>query len=60
MALKDLRGKSVYELDQADFERLFCHQCKEYPGCPGGDVKVKACQLLVDSGVFDSCMRKRR
>ena len=59
MALTDLRGKTVYDLDRADFEKLFCHRCKEYPKCPRDDLSVKGCQLLVDSGVYDTCLRKR-
>ena len=60
MSLKDLTGKTVYELDREDFEKLFCHHCKEYPQCPRDDLRVKGCQLLVDSGVYDTCYRKRR
>ena len=59
MALKDLSGKTVYELEREDFEKLFCQQCKEYPHCPRDDLKVKGCQLLVDSGVYDTYLRKR-
>jgi len=59
MALTDLRGKAVYDLDREDFEKLFCHDCKEYPKCPRDDLRLKGCQLLVDSGVFDICLRKR-
>ena len=59
MPLTDLTGKTVYELDRETFEKLFCRPCKEYPKCPRGDLKVKGCQLLVDSGLYDSCLRKR-
>lgn len=59
MALKDLSGKTVYELEGEDFEMLFCQHCKEYPQCPRGDLKIKSCQLLVASGVYDTCLRKR-
>lgn len=59
MALTDLRGKTVYDLDREDFEKLFCHDCKEYPKCPRDDLRLKGCQLLVDSGVLDICLRKR-
>lgn len=59
MFLKDLKGKTIYELDRADFEKLFCEQCKEYLQCPRNDLSIKGCQLLVDSGVYDSCLRKR-
>ncbi len=58
MPLKDLSGKTVYDLEQEDFEKLFCRQCKEYPQCPGGELRLKGCKLLVDSGVYDSCLRK--
>jgi len=59
MALTDLSGKTVYELDREDFEKLFCHHCKESAKCPRDDLRVKGCQLLVDSGLYDTCLRKR-
>jgi len=60
VSLKDLSGKTVYDLDREDFEKLFCQQCKEYPQCPRDDLRLKSCKLLVDSGVYDSCLRKRQ
>jgi len=59
MALKDLSGKTVYELEQEDFETLFCRRCKDYPQCPRDELKMKGCQLLVDSGLYDTCLQKR-
>ena len=34
MALKDLSGKTAYDLDREDFETLFCKHCHEYEECP--------------------------
>jgi len=31
MAIKDLTGMTVCELDREDFEKLFCHQLKSIP-----------------------------
>ena len=59
MALRDLSGKTVYELEREDFEKLFCQQCKEYPHCLRDDKRRLGCKLLVDSGVYDTCLRKR-
>ena len=59
MPLKDLSGKTVYDLDREDFEKLFCQHCREYPKCPRDELRLKGCKLLVDSGVYYSCLRKR-
>jgi len=59
MPLKDLSGKTVYDLEREDFEKLFCQQCKEYSQCPRGEKRILGCKLLVDSGLYDSCLRKR-
>jgi len=58
MALKDLKGKTVYELDRADFEKLFCQHCHEYEECDRNDKKVLGCKAFVDSGLWDSFYRK--
>jgi hypothetical protein len=29
MTLKDLSGKTVYDLEFEDFEKLYCRQCKD-------------------------------
>ena len=58
MPLKDLSGKTVYDLEREDFEKLFCRRCKEYPQCPRDELKLTGCKLLVDSGVYDKYYRK--
>ena len=58
MPLKDLSGKTVLELDQEDFEKLFCQQCKEYQECDRSDKKVLGCKAFVDSGLWDRFYRK--
>ena len=52
MPLKDLSGKTVYDLDGEDFEELFCRQCHEYEECPRDDRKILGCKALwtVDYG----------
>jgi len=59
MPLKDLRGKTVYELDRADFEKLFCGHCKDYYICNKDPKTVNLCMGLIDSGVWDGHFRKR-
>ena len=59
MPLKDLSGKTVYDLDQEDFEKLFCHQCKEEGGCIKDQMSINRCMGLLDSGVWDLAFRKR-
>jgi len=58
MALKDLGGKTVYELEQEDFETLFCQSCHEYNACPRDDKKILGCKVLADSGLWDMFYRK--
>ena len=58
MPVKDLIGKTVYDLEPEDFEKLFCQQCKEYSQCPRDELKLTGCKLLVDSGVYDKYYRK--
>ena len=58
MSLKDLSGKTVYELEREDFEELFCQRCSEYDQCPRDDLRITGCKLLVDSGFFDKLYRK--
>jgi len=58
MSLKDLSGKTVYELEQEDFEKLFCRQCREYHDCTKDDKKILSCKAFVDSGLWDQFYRK--
>ena len=58
MPPKDLSGKTVYDLDRADFEKLFCWQCQEYEDCPRDDKKILGCKAFVDSGLWDKFYRK--
>ena len=58
MPLKDLSGKTVYDLELEDFEKLFCHRCQEYNECPKDEKKILSCKLIVDSGVWDQFYRK--
>ncbi|MBI4286311.1 MAG: hypothetical protein HY670_10525 [Chloroflexi bacterium] len=55
--MKDLSGKTVYDLEPEDFEKLFCRQCR-YQDCERSFKDMNACQLLVDTGVWDKLYRK--
>ena len=59
MALKDLSGKSVHDLDREDFEQLFCVHCLEYQNCPRDGLKIAGCKDFVDTGLWDTFYRKR-
>ena len=58
MPLKDLSGKTVYDLEREDFEKLFCWRCSEYEECPRDDKKLLGCKAFIDSGLWDSFYRK--
>ena len=58
MSLKDLKGKTVYELEREDFLKLFCEQCHECQDCPKDDKKILSCKAFVDSGLWDKFYRK--
>ena len=59
MPLKDLSGKTVYDLEREDFEKLFCQQCKDCGICVKDPKTIIICRQLVDSGVWDLLFRKR-
>jgi len=58
MPLKDLSGKTVYDLEREDFEKLFCHFCHECKECDRNDKKMLACRAFVDSGLWEKFYRK--
>ena len=58
MPLKDLSGKTVYDLKREDFEELFCRKCHEAEDCPKDDKKLLGCKAFVDSGLWDQFFRK--
>ena len=61
MPLKDLSGKTVYDLEPEDFEKLFCSLCRFYAeDCERSFKSMSICQFLVDSGVWNKLYRKRR
>ena len=57
--LKDLSGKTIYDLESEDFEKLFCHQCKNQGICTKDDKTVNICMGLIDSGAWDLAFRKQ-
>jgi len=52
--LKDLKGKSVYDLEVEDFEKLFCHRCRYNNGkdCFKRFRDMSVCKTLIDGGVW--------
>lgn len=59
MRWTDLSGKSVYDLDQDDFEKLFCRHCKQWNSCQKTPGAIHSCMGLIDSGIWDAAFRKR-
>jgi len=59
MPLKDLRGKTVYDLELEDFINLFCWQCKDCGICAKNPKTVNSCRQLIDTGVWDIVLRKQ-
>ena len=57
--LKDLKGKTVYDLDRSEFEALFCRQCRDCGRCAKDSKTIGICQHLIDSGVWDIVFRRR-
>jgi len=51
MPMKDLSGKTVYDLEPEDFEMLFCKACREYGNCQSVDIQVLTCKALVAHNV---------
>jgi len=58
MSLKDLNGKTVYDLDSAEFDALYCRICKGKDTCDQDFKTMNVCQQLIDEGIWDSLYRK--
>jgi hypothetical protein len=58
--LRDLSGKTVFDLDPEDFEKLFCAACKEKPQCDRDFKTINICQQLIDNSIWDRLYRKRK
>ena len=59
MLLKDLSGKTIYDLESEEIGALFCSVCKERPRCDQDFKTMNICQQLIDGGIWDSLYRKR-
>lgn len=59
MPMKDLSGKTVYELELEDFEKLFCRRCKDDSACDKDPKTVNICMGLIDSGIWDRQLSKQ-
>jgi len=57
MPLKDLSGKTIYDLEIEDFEKLFCWRCQDYEHCLRDEKKILSCKAFIDSGLWDSFYR---
>ena len=59
MPLKDLSGKTVYDLERIDFKWLYCQHCKTGNKCAKQPLTINICMGLVDSGVWDKHFRNK-
>jgi len=59
MSLKDLSGKTVFDLEREDFEKLYCQQCRDCGICVKDLKTIDLCKQLIDNGVWDIFSRKR-
>lgn len=59
MPMKDLSGKTVYDLEQEDFEKLFCRDCRDAGTCVKDPRTTNICMGLIDSGIWDNHFRNR-
>ncbi len=60
MPLKDLTGKTVYDLEMKDFEELYCQHCKDCGICVKDSETINICMSLIDCGIWDRHFRKRQ
>ena len=60
MALKDLSGKTVFDLEQEDFEKLYCLHCKDSGICVKDQGTIGHCKQMINTGAWDSQFRKRQ
>jgi len=54
MPLKDLGGKTAYDLEREESEKLFCWRCHEYETCSGDEKNILGCKALIGSGLWDN------
>ena len=40
VSMQDLKGKTVYELEPEEFEKLFCQRCCDYGSCSRNDLSL--------------------
>ncbi len=60
MSLKDLSGKTVFDLEKEDFVKLYCLHCKHSGICVKDQGTIYRCKKLIDTGAWDSNFRKRQ
>ena len=52
MPLKDLKGKSIYDLTAEDFAELYCCKCRQYAYCEKDEGGMHVCKALIDCGLW--------
>ena len=60
MSMKDLRGKTVFDLEKEDFEQLYCQHCEDGGICVKDLKTITICKNLIDTGAWDTHFRKRQ
>ncbi len=50
VSIQDLKGKTVYELEPEEFEKLFCQRCCDYGSCSRKPTRMVHCRVLVEVG----------
>jgi predicted nucleic-acid-binding Zn-ribbon protein len=59
MSLRELSGKTVFELDRQTFIGLYCDYCRFTEFCAKYDRAVQNCKCFVNEGIFDRFFRKK-
>ena len=48
--MQELKGKTIYELEPEEFEKLFCQRCNDYENCSRKPVRMVHCRILLEIG----------
>jgi hypothetical protein len=59
MSLRELSGKTVFELDSQTFIDLFCDYCRFNGFCMKYDHNLHNCKCFVNEGIFDKFFKKK-
>ncbi len=59
MSLKNIKDKTIYDIEPDDFEKLFCSRCNDERDCSKSATVITICRVSIDLGAWDRGCRKQ-